>query len=107
MALIKFVYGTEAQILALVPTDAAWVDRAFYYPEDKPYFYQALDGVMKKYGGGETSGVGIRLNGSIIGGVKSLIESTDILTIPENYEYNVHRLNVQGNINSEGEINIM
>ena len=56
MASLSFKYGTEAQILALTTSSASWVDRAFYYPSDKTYFYQALDGVMKKYGGG---GVGV------------------------------------------------
>jgi len=49
-AAIRFIYGTEAEILALQPTDTRWVERAFYYPEDKTYFFQALNGVMKRYG---------------------------------------------------------
>lgn len=106
MATLKFTYGTEAQILALTPSDDAWVERAFYYPEDKGYFYQAKDGVLVKYGGGEDSGVGIRINGDLLGGVKSLILSNETLTIPEYYEYNIHNLEVQGQINCEGCINI-
>lgn len=107
MAVVRFIYGTEAQILALQPTDANWVDRAFYYPEDKEYFFQAVSGVMKKYGSGQGSGIGVRVNGDLLGGIKTLIEETETLTIPENYEYNAHRLNVVGSIDNEGEINIM
>lgn len=107
MAVLKFIYGTEAQILALKPVSTNWVDRAFYYPEDQGYFFQARDGVMKKYGAGESSGVGVRINGDLIGGVKSLIEAAETLTIPENYDYNIHTLNVQGAVDNQGQINLI
>jgi len=109
--LIKFFYGTEAQILALTPADAKWIEKAFYYPNDKGYFYELLDGVMKKYGAGEiiiiNSGVGIRLNNEIIGGQKRLIETHETLGIPVNWEYDVFHLDVDGVIECEGEINII
>lgn len=107
--LVKYLYGTEAEILALEETDKNWFDRAFYYPSDKSYFYQAIDGVMKKYGSTpvEDVGVGVKLNNKVIGGSKSLIESFDVLTIPENFEYNPVSLHVEGTINSEGTINIL
>ena len=62
--LIKYYYGTEAQILALTNTSPNWVEKAFYYPSDKTYFYQLVNGVMKKYGdvSGVLSGIGITLN---------------------------------------------
>jgi hypothetical protein len=106
---VKFLFGTEEQILALEPTDENWVELAFYYPSDQTYFYQAIEGVMQKKGYCTPSiqGIGITLNSLIIGGVKSVIEETDILTIPENYEYNVVNLQVQGVINNAGQINII
>lgn len=107
---IKFRYGTEAEILTLTPASENWFNRAFYYPSDKSYFYQAVDGVMKKYGDGEDNeffGYGILLNDKVIGGVKSLIETNDVLEIPENYDYNTFKLDVEGIINCEGQINIM
>lgn len=105
-ATIRFIYGTEAQILELTPSSPNWVERAFYYPEDKTYFYQALGGVMKKYGGGEESSTGITLDGRNIGGVKMLIDDEEILHIPAQWEYNVRRLLVRGIINTLGTINI-
>lgn len=107
MALVKYFFGTEAEILALEPTDSNWVNQAFYYPTDQDYFYQAYNGEMKLYGSGESSGIGIRLNGSNIGGVKSIIEDTDILEIPENWDYNTFSLLVNGTINCDGQINIL
>jgi len=107
MAVVKYKFGTEAQILALKPTDDSWVDRAFYYPDDKGYFYQALNDEMVKYGGGEDSGVGIRINGDLIGGVKSVIEENEVLDIPENFEYNIFRVSVYGTVNCNGTINMM
>lgn len=104
---VVYKYGTEAQILALQPTDVAWENRAFYYPEDKDYFFQALDGVMKKYASGEGSSVGVKLNGQTFAGIKTLIEENDILEIPENYDYNTFKLNVEGIIDCNGEINVM
>lgn len=110
--LVQYFIGTEAQILALTPVDENWVERAFYYPTDKTYFYMALGGEMKKYGYYEpseinVSGVGIMLNDKVIGGVKSLIEINDILFIPENFEYNLLNLQIEGVINNEGVINIL
>jgi len=102
----KFIYGTEAQIVSLLPTDAKWVNRAFYYPGDADYFYQALDGVMKKFAGGSSIGLGIRLNEQIIGGVKSYIEENDILTIPILWDYNTYSLTNKGTIDNQGTINI-
>lgn len=106
---IIFKYGTEAQILALTPTHPAWVNRAFYYPNDRSYFFQALDGVMKKYGGGTTTevGIGIFLNDLVIGGVKRKIEETDFLNIPEYWDYDVFTLQVDGVINCYGQINTL
>ena len=105
---VKYLYGTEEQILALTPEDSTWYDKAFYYPTDKNYFYQAFNGGMKKYCEAETvSGVGITLNDQVIGGVKNKIELTDILKIPENYEYNLLSLLIEGVINCQGSINIL
>ena len=50
--------------------------------------------------------VGITLNNKYIAGVKNYIEVNDILNIPEYYEYNVNKLNIDGTINLDGEINL-
>jgi len=105
--LVKYIYGTDAQILALTPSSLNWFDRAFYYPSDKDYFYQALDGVMKKYGSGEGSGIGITLNGKYLAGIKYFITSLETLVIPEQYEYNCFLLTVEGVVNNYGIINMM
>jgi hypothetical protein len=107
--LVKYIYGTEAQILSLEPEDGNWIEKAFYYPSDKNYFYQALNGVMKKYGAGDATqlGVGITLDGKIIGGVKTIILPNEVLDIPENYDYNTYSLYVEGIIVNDGQINIM
>lgn len=105
-----FISATDAQILAYNPSSPEWVEYGFYYPTDKAYFYQALDGVMKKYGDGDDDedwGTGVTLNDKSIGGVKTLIESVDVLNIPENYDYNIFVLNVEGIINCEGQINLL
>lgn len=101
-----FIYGTEAQILALESTDANWIDRAFYYPEDRDYFYQVSNGVMKKYVGGESSSTGVKLNDKVIGGVPTFIAETDVLEAPENFDMNTYKLNIDGIVNISGQINI-
>lgn len=105
--LVKYKYGTEAQILALTPSDSDWVERAFYYPTDVDYFYQAFEGVMKPYGTGLAAGVGVKLNGKVLGGVKTLIEEDDTLTIPANHDYNTYALDVDGIVNCDGQINTL
>ena len=104
--LVKYIYGTEVQILALTVADTLFIEKAFYYPSDKDYFYQLVDSAFKKYGSGDSAGVGVTLNDKIIGGVKSFIESDETLSIPEYYEYNLHKLTVDGMINCYGTINI-
>lgn len=108
-ATLEFKFGTEAQILALTPSSEKWVEQAFYYPDDKTYFFQVRNGVMKRYGGGDIDliGTGVKLNGLVLGSQKTLIESDDLLYIPENHDYNTFTLNVEGEINNEGQINIM
>jgi len=51
------------------------------------------------------SGIGIKLNGQVIGGVKRLIETGETLVIPIDWEYNVYHLDVDGVIENDGEIN--
>jgi hypothetical protein len=53
------------------------------------------------------TGIGITLNGLVIGGVKKVIEELDTLDIPVFWEYNVFTLDVDGLIENAGEINIM
>ncbi len=107
MAVPTFVYGTEAQILALTFSSENWIDQAFYYPNDQTYFFQVFDGVMKRYAGGEGSGTGVRLNDAVLGGVKTLIEDDDILEIPDNHDYNTLTLTVDGIVNCDGQINML
>lgn len=103
---IRYYYGTDAQILALTPVSASWQERAFYYPSDKSYFYQIVDGELVKYGSGSASVTGVNINGQVIGGVKQLITETEVLEIPQDYEYNIHRMQVDGIVNNYGTINI-
>jgi len=105
---VRFKDGTEAQILALLPTDIKWVNKAFYYPIDKDYFYRIVDGVMKLYGGGQSlgGGTGVKLNGKVLGGIKTFIESADLLDIPENHDYNTFNLKVEGVVKNNGIIRI-
>jgi len=108
--LIKYFYGTEVQILGLTNVSPNWVEKAFYYPSDKTYFYQLVNGVMKKYGdvSGVLSGTGITINGQIMGGVKYKILENNVVDIPENYEYNVvSYLENNGVINNNGKINVL
>ena len=107
MALVTHIYGTEAQILALTVESPDWIEQAFYYPSDQTYFYQLFNGEMKRYGGGEGSGIGIRLNEAVLGGIKILIEDNDILEIPENYDYNTLALTIDGIVNCDGQINML
>lgn len=104
---LNFIYGTEAQILALTPLSEEWIEQAFYYPNDQTYFFQVFEGERKRYGGGEGSGTGIRLNDAVLGGVKTLIEDNDILEIPDYHDYNTFDLTVDGVINCDGQINML
>ena len=54
-----------------------------------------------------TSGIGITLNGRVIGGVKRFIESGEFLDIPLYWCYNVINLDVDGTINMDGEITLL
>jgi hypothetical protein len=103
---LNFIYGTEAEILALTPDNPKWKERGFYYPNDQEYFYQALEGQMKQYGGGSLAGVGVKLNGIVIGGSKTRITAAETLDIPTDYDYNTYTLTVEGQINCNGQINI-
>jgi len=103
----EFIFGTEIQILALTNDSEFWFELGFYYPSDKDYFYQIIGGVMTKKCDSNSTAVGIKLNGSVIGGVKTIIEETDVLDIPLNYDYNTFSLQVDGQINNNGQINLM
>lgn len=108
---IEFYDGTEAQILALTPSSSNWVDKAFYYPLDKDYFYRALNGTMHAYGlagsAGTNAGVGVKLNGQVMGGAKTTIAQSETVDIPQDYDYNTFTLTVKGQVNVLGQINIM
>lgn len=108
---VKFFDRTEAEILAFTPASPEWVDKAFYYPSDKDYFYRALNGTMHAYGlagsTGTNAGVGVKLNGQVMGGVKTSIAQSETVDIPEDYDYNTYTLAVNGTVNAYGQINIM
>ncbi len=108
VVIYKFKFNTDAEILALTPEHPSWENLAFYYPNDRTWFYQAYEGVLKKYHGDPSEGgVGIFLNGKVIGGVKQYIEADDVLDVPANWEYNVTQIAVDGIINLDGDINIL
>ena len=54
------------------------------------------------------AGIGIKLNGQVIGGVKQYIQPSDTLVIPVYWQYNIHgvSLDIDGIIQNDGEINI-
>ena len=108
---IEFFDGTEAQILALTSAHPKWIERAFYYPSDKDYFYQILNGRMRPFGKvgseGTAAGVGVKINGQVLGGVKTHVLSSDSVDIPQLYDYNTFALSVEGEINCNGSINLM
>lgn len=101
---LKFIYGTEAQILALTPESEAWYNLGFYYPSDRAYFYQAVDGEMKKYGytdpGDQVEGVTI--NDKFMTGLKYNLIEEDVLLIPENYLLKYPYIYNAGSINCSG-----
>ena len=101
--LVEYFFNTEAAILALTPTDEEWVNMAFYYPNDKEYYYRIIDGIMQR----STAGIGVKVNGFLISGSKQKILGNETLEVPEGFEYNTHRLDVDGIINCDGEINIL
>lgn len=59
--------------------------------------------------GGGGGGVGITLNNRWIGGVKRIIETSDVLNIPPYWQYNVFQLQIDGLIiiESTGSINTL
>ena len=54
-------------------------------------------------------GITLSVNGinGYLSGIKNKIETDEILTIPENYEYNIFKLDVDGIVNNNGEINFL
>ena len=102
--------GTDQAILALTPTQDKWKELALYFPLGEEYFYQAVDGVMQPIGKGavtgESVGVGVKINGKVVGGVKTYIEEIDILDIPTFFDYNTYRLQIAGLVRTNGTIRI-
>lgn len=113
---IKFKESTEASILNLKVGDPQWVERAFYFPSDKDnIFYQVINGRIRAFdctasndnGGGNTQElIGISLNNKEFHGFKMFIEDSDILNIPQYYEYVGNYLTINGIVNCEGIISI-
>jgi len=108
MAAVRYIYGTDAQILALESSEL--VERAFYYPSDKNYFYQAISGELRKYGDGDAEifgGVGAYLNNKVIGVPKKYIREGETALIDQDYQYTIHgELICEGEIINNGELNI-
>ena len=114
---IKFKESSEQNILNLKIGDTQWVERAFYYPSDKDnIFYQVINGRMRKFdctlGSGTSTSetaqeaIGILLNSKMYSGYKMNIIESDILFIPEDYEYHGNYLTINGLVNCEGIISI-
>ena len=113
---IKFKESTEENILLLKQGDSQWIERAFYFPNDKDnIFYQVINGRMRAFDCTASSGggggvlqepIGIELNSKMYSGFKMNIIDTDVLYIPEDYEYHGNYLSVNGLINCEGIISI-
>lgn len=51
--------------------------------------------------------LGANLNGSFFSSPKQIIEISETLTIPLNFEYNVTTLTIDGNIVMDGDLNII
>lgn len=51
--------------------------------------------------------VGVTMNGKIIGGIPTKIPVKQTLHIPQDFEFNATKLNVDGDINCDGEINML
>lgn len=112
---IKFKESTEANILLLKQGDNQWIERAFYFPNDKDnIFYQVINGRMRAFDCTASSGgggvlqeiIGIQLNYKMYSGFKMNISDTDVLYIPQDYEYHGNYLTINGLINCEGIISI-
>lgn len=55
-----------------------------------------------------TGGVGIKINGLVIGGVKQVIEGGETLTIPPLWQYNLFQsLDIDGTVDNDGQINFI
>lgn len=111
MSSVKFFLSTESEILALLPTSPKWVNLAFYYPEDKDYFYQIVNGVMRPIGKnasiGLNTGEGVTINGKVMGGVKTFIKQDELVDVPVDYDYNTFSLRVSGQMLITGGLKLM
>lgn len=111
MPAVKFYLSTESEILALDTNSSKWVNLAFYYPNDKDYFYQALNGVMRPIGKngslGISTGEGVTINGKVMGGVKTNIKQDELVDVPIDYDYNTFSLSVSGSMLITGGLKLM
>ena len=97
MAVQGTFYRTETQRIGVTPVSPPNAGDDPVTPLNPPGSNPALD-----------AGVGIKLNGQVIGGVSRLIPSGSTLDIPEFWQYNIHglTLDIDGNIQNSGEINV-
>lgn len=77
----------------------------------KMYLYQEslyiYVGNWVQISGGGTATDGVVINGKGMCGIKNYIESSDVMEIPEKYEYNCFLFSNFGTVNCYGTINIM
>lgn len=59
------------------------------------------------FSGGTVNLLGANLNGSFFSSPKQIIEINETLNIPLNFEYNVTKLDVDGIIIMDGDLNII
>ena len=69
-----------------------------------------IEDVINSFG---ASNIGVTLENTTSGiiygldGIKNVINADEKVTIPQDYEYNTHRINVEGEIIINGELNIL
>lgn len=101
MSLDNFLNGEEYGTL---PAGDNWSSQVYggigEAPNDGQEYVRKNEAWAVATGGG----IGITLNGKVIGGVKRLIEEDDTLVIPEHWDYNIKSLTVDGEIINDGQI---
>ena len=85
------------------------VPLAFYLVNNSDLYLRSSDDWIGLSGSSSTNELeGITLNDKTIGGIKELIDTDEVLKIPENWQYNVRNsLTCKGTIYNKGTITII
>jgi len=100
-----------SDVITVEELPEAGIPLKIYLVADTEVYLRASDSwihLNEKYvppEGGVNEGVGITLNGAVIGGVKNKISLNEKLIIPEDWQYRVRNsLSLEGDIVNNGEI---